>query len=117
MILYISELVWTEASAGDPIAAADRIKVLDKIPLLNITREAEELAETLVRELAIPMAAQPDAVHVATAASNGIDFLLTWNCRHLANLHQRGRIEDVCRRSGYNPPLIGTPNELFMERQ
>jgi hypothetical protein len=111
--LRISELVIEEASAGDPGAAADRLRILDNIPLVALSKAADELALTLVRELAIPAIALRDAIHVAAAATNGIEFLVTWNCRHLANLHQRGKIEEICRRSGYNPPLIGTPSELI----
>jgi hypothetical protein len=66
----------------------------------------------MVRELAIPPKAIRDAIHVAIAATNGIEYLLTWNCRHLANLHQRVKIERACREHGFEPPAIGTPIEL-----
>jgi len=111
--LYTSALVVAEASQGDANAAAARMAVLRTLRPLRILPQADELAESLVTELAIPLAARRDAVHVAIAATNGIDYLLTWNCRHLANLHQRARIERVCREHGYQPPLIGTPNELL----
>jgi hypothetical protein len=110
--VYASDLVMAEASAKDPTAAADRLAILNTIPLLRVNQDAEQLAKNLVSALAIPSSEQRDALHVAIAAVNGIDFLLTWNCRHLANLHQRGRIEQVCRSFGYQPPLIGTPSEL-----
>jgi predicted nucleic acid-binding protein len=110
--IYASELVIAEASAGDPTAAAERLAVLAAIPLLRVNEEADQLAKKLVIALAIPRSELRDALHVAIAAVNGVDFLLTWNCRHLANLHQRGRIEQVCRDFGYQPPLIGTPGEL-----
>jgi predicted nucleic acid-binding protein len=111
--LFISELVLSEASQGDPSAAAERLVFLDEIPLLTPNENTDALAESLIQELAIPRQAIRDAGHVALAATNGIDYLLTWNCRHLANLHQRGRIEQVCREHGFEPPLIGTPNELL----
>ena len=96
-----------------PVASQARLAVLNTLPLLRAAPEADSLAEALVRELAIPPAARRDAGHVAIAAANGVEYLLTWNCRHLANLHQRGRIEQVCRDLGFEPPLIGTPQELL----
>jgi predicted nucleic acid-binding protein len=110
--LYSSVLVVTESLAGDAAAAAERKVILDTLPLLEQSVEAEALAEALVRELAIPPKAIRDAAHVAIAATNGIEYLLTWNCRHLANLHQRGKIERACREHGFEPPAIGTPIEL-----
>jgi hypothetical protein len=111
--VFVSELVIAEASAGDPVASRARLTVLNMLPLLRAAPEADSLAEALIRELAIPPVARRDAGHVAIAAANGIEYLLTGNCRHLANLHQRGRIEQVCRDLGFEPPLIGTPQELL----
>jgi hypothetical protein len=110
--LVASALVVQEAGQGDPSAAEKRLAVLKDIPLLDITPEADTLANALLDELAIPRGEDRDAAHVAIAATNGVDILLTWNCRHLANLRQRGIIEAVCREHGYRPPMIGTPNEL-----
>src|SRR5688572_1476800 len=115
--LFISALVLAECAAGDPTAAEERLAFANTLPLLAESAEAETLAEALIRELAIPPQETRDAAHVAVAATNGIEYLLTWNCRHLANLHQRGRIEQVCRDYGYQPPLIGTPIELRHEDQ
>ncbi len=111
--LYISDLVVSEASAGDAAAAAARLEILGALPLLSVRPEADTLATSLLAQLAIPPNADRDAVHVAIAATNGINYLLTWNCRHLANLQQRSIIEEVCRDLGYEPPLIGTPAELL----
>jgi hypothetical protein len=110
--LFASALVIAESAAGDTAAAAARKAVLDGLPLLAEPPEAEDLATALVRQLAIPPKAHRDAAHVAIAAANGIEYLLTWNCKHLANLHQRSRIERVCRDHGFEPPSIGTPIEL-----
>src|SRR5262245_24616012 len=77
--LFISQLVISEASAGDPAAAANRLATLDGIPLLPPSESAHLLASALIAEFAIPKQAQRDASHVAIAAVNGIDFLLTWN--------------------------------------
>jgi hypothetical protein len=81
--------------------------------LLTIVPAAAELAEKLVAELRLPTRAHADALHVAIAATNGIDYLLTWNCRHLSNAVLRPRIEFVCREAGYEPPTICTPPELM----
>jgi predicted nucleic acid-binding protein len=113
--LFVSELVLAEASVGDATAAADRLGATEGLAVLRISLQADALAEALVSKLAIPPSALRDAVHVAVCAANGLEYLLTWNCRHLANLHQRAKIEQVCREAGFVPPIIGTPNELLEE--
>jgi hypothetical protein len=111
--LVCSELVVQEASAGDASAAAHRIAALQGIRLLAIASEVPSLAARLSREIQLPSRAKADALHVAIAATNGVDFLLTWNCRHLSNAVLRPRIEWICRDSGYEPPVICTPAELM----
>jgi predicted nucleic acid-binding protein len=110
--LYCSRLVVQECQAGDPQAAADRLAALAGIPLLEQTAEAAELAEALLRDVPLPATAAADALHIATAAVHGMQYLLTWNCTHLANVVLRPQIEAVCRAAGYEPPLICTPEEL-----
>jgi len=110
--MVASGLVVVEASAGDPDAAASRLAALEGIPLLDATPEAEQLAKSLVNDGAIPRRAAEDATHIAIAATNGADYLLTWNFRHIANAAMRAQIEDACRRAGYDPVIICTPNEL-----
>jgi hypothetical protein len=111
--LFVSEAVVKEASGGDDSAARQRLETIEDLSLLTLTADAVMLAETLVREVPLPEKAITDAVHVAVAATNGMDYLLTWNCTHLANALLRGRIEDVCRQQGYEPPVICTPQELM----
>jgi hypothetical protein len=111
--LRVSSLVLLECRAGDAEAAALRLAALDGIPVLAQTPEAEVLAETLLREVPLPARAAADALHVAVAAVNGVSYLVTWNCTHIANASLRPRIEEVCRRSGYEPPVICTPKELL----
>lgn len=111
--LYCSELVVQEASAGDSNAAAARLAALAPIPRLVAPPDAAVLASSLTDALRLPTRAQADAMHVAIAAMNGMDYLLTWNCRHLNNAIFRPRIEDVCRDHGFEPPLICTPGELM----
>jgi hypothetical protein len=75
--------------------------------------EATRLAEALVIEKAIPKVAARDALHVGICAVNGLDYLMTWNFKHLANAAQRDKIEEVCRNCGFSPAIICTPEELF----
>jgi hypothetical protein len=110
--LYVSRLVVHECDAGDPQAAAEPLAVLAGVPLLEATPEAAALAEALVREVPLPDCAAADALHIAIAAVHGMNYLLTWNCTHIANVTLRPRIEAVCRASGYEPPLVCTPEEL-----
>lgn len=110
--VFTSELVWTEAAAGDPKLAAARLAKLQRLPLLRIDQISKGLAAALLQAAALPGVAADDALHLAIAACNGMDYLLTWNCRHLANATLRARIEQVCRDHGYEPPIICTPLEL-----
>jgi predicted nucleic acid-binding protein len=113
--VYTSELVVIEAGAGDEEAARERLEALAILPVLAISPEAKTLAKRLIKEGAFPTNAEADAYHLAIAATNGLDYLLTWNCRHLANATMRPIIEDVCRDAGVEPPLICTPDELLAE--
>jgi predicted nucleic acid-binding protein len=110
--LFISPLVLVECQAGDPTAAAERLAALAGLPLLDQTADVAALAETLVVSVPIPQRAAADALHIATAAVHGMQYLMTWNCTHIANVTFRSRIESACRAAGYEPPLICTPEEL-----
>jgi predicted nucleic acid-binding protein len=110
--LVTSRFVAAEARRGDAGAAARRLEALRGIPLLSVGRGVPLLATALVRAGTLPEKARIDAVHVAVAATNGVDYLLTWNMRHLANAAIRGKIEEGCRRAGLKPPIICTPEEL-----
>ena len=111
--LYISQVVLRECQAGDATAAAERLKILQDLPLLEQTEEATLLAQALVDRVPLPERAAVDALHVAIAAVHGVDYLLTWNCTHLANAQIMRKIESVCRGSGYRMPIICTPEELM----
>ena len=111
--LVISELVREEAGAGDPDAGRARLTLLASLALLDATAEAQELAERLVSASAVPEAAIRDAAHIAIAAANGIEYLVTWNFRHIANAVTRTQIESVCRQAGFESPVICTPEELM----
>jgi hypothetical protein len=80
---------------------------------LEVTEDALALAQRLVRVGAVPEPATEDALHIAVAVTNGVDYLLTWNYRHLANATMRSTIERACRVAGYEPVIICTPEELL----
>ena len=110
--LFVSALVLREAGRGDPDAAARRLAVLDDLPLLEVTHEATSLARELVQKVPLPAKAAVDALHIAIAVVHGMDYLLTWNCTHIANAALRIAIDAVCRARGYKTPVICTPEEL-----
>ena len=111
--LLISEFVIAEASLGHPDAAQRRLNVIEEIPELEATEEVKTLGQAFIAHGAIPKNAEVDAYHVAIAAVNGIEYLLTWNCTHIANAQIRPKIEAICRLYGYEPPIICTPQELM----
>ena len=111
--LVISELVRQEAGTGDPDAVRARLSVLTSLAPLDATAEAQELAERLVSAGAVPEEAMRDAAHIGIAAANGVEYLVTWNFRHIANAVTRPRIEFVCRQAGFESPVICTPEELL----
>ena len=113
--VFISKAVIEEASAGDSDAAQRRLEVLKDIPELDITDEARDLAKMLIANTPLPEKAQIDALHIAVATVHGMDYLLTWNCRHIANATYRHQIDAVCESAGYQAPILCTPLELMEE--
>ena len=81
----MSQVVLEEAGAGDQEAARQHLEVLAALPLLEIRKEATALAKGLIRIVPLPERAEIDALHIAIAVTNQVDYLLTWNCTHLAN--------------------------------
>ncbi|OQW90943.1 MAG: DNA-binding protein [Thiotrichaceae bacterium IS1] len=113
--LFISEFVLAEVSLGNPEAAQKRLAAIAGLPELTVTEEAKSLANVLMTEGAIPKNSEMDAYHISVAAANGMDYLLTWNCAHIANATLRPKIEAICRKHGFEPPIICTPQELIGE--
>lgn len=111
--LFILEAVLDEAKSGDPQLASKRLALLGGIPRLSLTADAGMLAKRLLSSGIIPPKAAPDALHIALAATHRLDFLLTWNCRHIHNLKLERRIEAECRAAGFACPIICTPAELM----
>jgi predicted nucleic acid-binding protein len=110
--LVVSELVLREAAEGDSEAAERRNTILAGIDILEVGPGALELAEELVHRRAVPDIAAEDALHIAIAVTNGVEYLLTWNCAHIANAAMRRAIDDVCVEQGYAPTVLCTPEEL-----
>ena len=108
-----SQLVAREAGAGDSEAAAARLAFLTGLTLLEISEEALTLTQRLLQSKAIPQEFPEDALHVAVAVVNGIEYLLTWNYKHLANAGMRSKIEATCCELGYEAVVICTPEELM----
>ena len=111
--LFISRYVVDECSRGNPVAAQERLVFLKDIPLLDVDDSTKTLANALLAKVPLPPKAAVDAVHISAAALNGIEFLVTWNCKHIANPALRMRIESVCREMNCEPPVICTPQELL----
>lgn len=110
---FISPYVVEETNAGDPVAAAERIKAIQIIPVLPITTEIPALAEFLLLGGGLPPKARLDALHIACAAYHEMDVLLTWNCTHIANPSQLPVMRGLCAAKGYKLPELVTPFELM----
>lgn len=113
--LFVSELVLRECAAGDSHAAQRRLEIASSIPLLVVTEEAYQLAETFLRKGIIPVKAVEDSLHIAIATIHSVDYLLTWNCKHIANPELQRRIMDYLNEIGQFLPFICTPEELLGE--
>ena len=112
---YVSQIVADEASVGDPRESAKRMKVIDDLQFLDLTEDSEMLTEAILSTGALPKQADRDAAHIAVATAHEMDYLLTWNCRHLANAQIMRRISALCEEAGFRMPLICTPEELMGE--
>jgi hypothetical protein len=109
----VSQFVIDEAGAGDPSAAEKRLNALDDIPLLEIDDEVLDLTDRILSTGVIPAKAATDAAHIAIAARHRVDFLMTWNCTHIANAEIAGKLRTILEVAGYTSPVICTPDELF----
>jgi len=113
--LYASRLVVAEAQLGDPVFAAARLAVLEPMTLLAETPESRSLAQKLLAAGGLPQKAASDALHIAVAAAHGMDYLVTWNCKHIANARMTRFVTETCQSAGFEPPVICTPEELAEE--
>lgn len=111
--LVTSQLVIDEASAGDPSAAAERLKLLNGLPIVPINDDVRALARAIVSAAIMPAKAAADALHVAAAAVAGVQYLLTLNCKHIANAHELPRVYRLLNDHGFRQLLICTPSEFL----
>lgn len=111
--LFVSALVLYEAGRGDPDAAARRLAELRGIAILDVNDEARELVRRIVESGLLLANAVEDAFHVAIATLHGMDYLLTWNCRHIANAEIIRGLDELCEELGYELPTLCTPEQLM----
>jgi len=110
--LYVSVLVLEEAKAGGAEAAQRRLAAISGLAILEINDVGEELGKRLMDEGVIPSTRAEDALHISLATVHGMDFLLTWNFRHINNAEMKARIRTVIEAAGYECPVICSPEEL-----
>ncbi len=110
--LVTSQYVIDEAGDGDPLLAQERLDALDEIPLLQLGPEIDAIAEEIMTRAILPSKAQVDALHIATAVHHRIDYLLSWNCTHIANARILPRIHDLLTDLNCFIPIICTPEEM-----
>ena len=111
----VSEFVLEEIQRGDADASSERVKIASGFAILPASAEVAPLAAEYMRELQLPNKALYDTLHIAIASVHGVEYLLTWNCRHIANAHLRRRISEINMRMGIFTPIICTPEELLDE--
>lgn len=110
---YVSQVVIDEVSAGDPEEAQKRLAIINAFPALEVPEAAESLTSAILASGVLSPRSVRDAAHIAVATVHDVGYLLTWNCKHLANAQIIRRISVVCNREGYNMPVICTPEELM----
>jgi len=111
--LCISEVVIEEASRGDGEASARRLEALSGMDILLLSDEAVDLSKALIKEGGLPEKALDDALHISIATAHNVDYLLTWNCRHIDNAETKPIIRKICKKYGFECPEIATPIELM----
>jgi len=112
---YVSVLVREEIERGDPEPAGSRLAALAGIAMLTVSQDARDLARAMIETRLIPSRFPEDALHIAIAAMHGMDYILTWNFKHLNNVQTKGKIAGFIEEWGYEPPLVCSPDELFGE--
>lgn len=111
--LVTSIAVIEELERGDYPNKEQTVDLVADIPLLNINTEIHDIVETYIRRKLMPADIMGDALHLATASFHGCDFLLTWNCKHLANANKFSHIRRLNTLLGLYVPALITPVELL----
>jgi hypothetical protein len=113
--LFISQVVLDEIASGEREMAQRRLALVASLTMLDLSTDAETLAESILRSGLLPAKADGDAAHIALATVHEMDILLTWNCRHIANAAIVGPLRRLVEGQGYTLPEIYTPEELLGE--
>jgi hypothetical protein len=113
--IFISQFIIDEASEGDAAQVQKRLKAIETFAQLEITNEVLRLAEAFLSNNIIPKKAATDAAHIAVAAVHNMDYLMTWNCAHIANATIFNSVKNICLQEGFSFPIICTPEELMGE--
>lgn len=111
--LFVSQLTLDECAEGDPIAARERLDVVQGLEMVGTPKEAEEVAAPLVARGAVPTSQPRDALHIAIATVHRVQFMVTRNFKRILNPHVQVKIASACREGGFEPPVIGTPQQLL----
>jgi len=109
----VSQVVVDESSRGDASEVHKRLAIISALPTLEVSADVESLTRAIMRIGVLPPHAFPDAAHVAVSAVHDLDYLLTWNCKHLANAQIARRMAKACEQFGYRMPIVCTPEELM----
>jgi predicted nucleic acid-binding protein len=111
--LYSSQAVVKETSQGDTAVASQRLEIISNLSLLDLNQSVLDLAEQFLKRSNLPAKADVDAIHIAVATVHGMDYLLTWNCKHIANAQIQRKLAEISINSGYELPILCTPYELL----
>ena len=111
--LYISQVVVDEIVQGDSEIATQRLDIIRDFPLLELNQAVRDLAGQFLTRSNLPPKAANDAVHIATATVYNLDYLLTWNCKHIANAQIQRKLAEISLDFGYQLPILCTPYELL----
>ncbi len=111
--MHVSRRVVDEVKAGDPTAAQKRVELISSLPSLKTLDEVGWLTTLILKKTGLPNGAKADAEHVAIAATHKIEFLVTWNCKHLANPAITPKVARACERAGFRSPAICTPEVIL----
>ena len=114
---YVSPVVLDEIAGGDQQAQTLRLQLVANMQPLAVDERIISLAEAICEEIRLPERALADAYHIAIPSVHGIDYLVTWNCKHIANAFMLRKIEQIVRAKGYIMPVVCTPEELMEEIQ
>ena len=115
LIPVISALVIKEASQGDIEISKKRRNAIQGFLVLDISKEAEELSNLLIKNRGIPSESPEDALHIAIASVEKIDFIATWNFKHINNPFTKNKIKEIIEKAGYICPVLASPEELSGE--